>query len=216
MDTHFGVKEFVKMMLGAVEQVKNGQRQLSELDSACGDGDHGTTMQRAMIRLEKVLAGDKRVDLKSLVYSLGWTLLGVDGGATGPLLGSMFLGMSEALVEEQELDAAGLATMFEAGLRSVERQTKARIGDKTMIDALVPAVVALRQAADNGKGIQEILRDAAEAAEKGAISTRGMVARFGKAKYSAERSLGHQDAGATSIALIFQGIHNGYVKLDVT
>jgi len=214
MDTQVGVQEFVAMMLGVVEQVKNAQRYLSELDAACGDGDHGTTMLRAMNRLETVLADDQRRDLKTLVYSLGWTLLSVDGGATGPLLGSLFLGMSEALGEKQELDAAGLAAMFEAGLKSVERQTKAKIGDKTMIDALAPAVAVLRDGAEKGKGIPEILRDAADAAQRGAASTRGFVARFGKAKYSAERSLGHQDAGATSIAMIFQGFHDGYVKLQ--
>src|SRR5205823_8102192 len=97
------------MILGAIEEVRSGHAQLSELDAACGDGDHGTTMLRAMNLLEKTLAEDKQNDLSSLAYNLGWALLGVDGGATGPLLGSLFLGVSEGLGGKPVLDAAGLA-----------------------------------------------------------------------------------------------------------
>src|ERR1700730_8816093 len=144
MSDQVGMNEFVAMMGGAIHQVKEGERYLSELDSACGDGDHGITMLRAVNRLEQTLTDGKQSDLKTLVYDLGWTLLGIDGGATGPLLGTLFLGMSETLAEKSSLDAAGLALIFEEGLQAVEKQTKARVGDRTMLDALVPAVAALR------------------------------------------------------------------------
>jgi phosphoenolpyruvate---glycerone phosphotransferase subunit DhaL len=95
--------------------------------------------------------------------------------------------------------------MFETGLAGVRRQSKAQIGDKTIMDALLPAVEAVRQAADGAKSIKEALREAAEAAEKGAVSTKEFQARFGRAKNLGDRTIGHQDPGATSMALIFQG-----------
>ncbi len=212
MNSQVGVNEFVAMMTGAIQKIKDGERYLSELDSACGDGDHGITMLRAVNRLNETLGKSGTTDLKSLVYDIGWTLHGVDGGATGPLLGTLFLGMSEGLDGKESLDAQGLAEMFEGGLHAVEKQTKARVGDKTMIDALTPAVASLRAGADKGFDIAEVLRSAADAAQQGASTTRTLVAKFGKAKHSAERSLGHQDAGATSMAMIFRGFFEGLSK----
>jgi phosphoenolpyruvate---glycerone phosphotransferase subunit DhaL len=217
VDVHMnevGEKEFVAMMRGAIQQVRHGENLLSELDSACGDGDHGITMRRAMERVEAILTRSAQNDFRSLVYDVGWALLGVDGGATGPLLGSLFMGMSEALDGKQMLDATGVAEMFEDGLQAVQRQTKAKVGNKTMIDALVPAVAAVREGANRGNDISEMLRHAAESAGQGAAATREMVAQFGKAKFSGERSLGHQDAGATSMALIFRGFSDGFNKLQ--
>jgi phosphoenolpyruvate---glycerone phosphotransferase subunit DhaL len=213
MNIQVGPKEFAAMMLGAIQQVKEGEKYLSELDSACGDGDHGITMLRAVTRLEKTLADGDKSDLKTLVYDLGWTLLGIDGGATGPLLGSLFLGMSETLAEETSLDPAGVAQMFEQGLQAVQKQTKAKVGDRTMLDALVPAVSALRDGAGRSESVTEILSSAADSAHEGALATRNMVARFGKARFSAERSLGHQDPGATSTAMMFRGFYEGFAKI---
>jgi dihydroxyacetone kinase phosphoprotein-dependent L subunit len=212
MSTRIGKVEFSAMMAGAVERVRSGSAFLSELDSACGDGDHGITMRRAMGLLEKALAEKKEESLSALIDRLAWTLLGVDGGATGPLLGSFFMGMAEAVGGQNELDGEAFASAFEAGLASVQRQTKAQVGDKTMIDALVPAIKALRAGADAGKTFANSLRDAAEAARDGAASTKHLIAKFGKAKFSAERTLGHQDAGATSMAMIFEGFCEGVIK----
>lgn len=212
MNSQVGINEFVAMMVGAIQQVKDGERYLSELDSACGDGDHGITMLRAVNRVNETLGKPDRTDLKSLVDDIGWTLHGVDGGATGPLLGTLFLGMSEGLNGKESLDARGLAEMFEEGLHAVEKQTKARVGDKTMMDALTPAVASLRASADMGFDIPAVLQSAADAAQQGASTTRTLVAKFGKAKHSGERSLGHQDAGATSLAMIFRGFLEGLSK----
>jgi dihydroxyacetone kinase-like protein len=212
MSTRIGKGEFVAMMAGAIERVRNGSPVLSELDSACGDGDHGLTMRRAMGLLEKALAEKEEESLSALIDRLAWTLLGVDGGATGPLLGSLFMGMAEGVGGQSELDCAAFASAFVAGLASVQRQTKAQVGDKTMIDALVPAVKALRAGADAGKTLADSLRDAAEAAWNGAASTKNLTARFGKAKFAAERTLGHQDPGATSVAMIFEGFCEGIIK----
>ncbi len=124
-------------------------------------------------------------------------------------MGSFLMGLSNGVGEQDAIDCPTLAAMFEAGLAGVRRQSKAQIGDKTMMDALLPAVDAIRQAADAGKSIKETLQKAAEAAENGAVSTKDFRAKFGRAKNLGDRTLGHQDPGATSMALIFQGFFEG-------
>jgi dihydroxyacetone kinase-like protein len=126
------------------------------------------------------------------------------------LLGSLFLGMSETLEGEEHSAALDLAQMFKDALASVQKQTKARVGGRTMIDALAPAISLLRDGAHKGRA-SEILRSAADSTQKSAVLTRDMVARFGKAKGA--RLLGYQDAGATSIAMIFQGFYEGFIGL---
>jgi len=205
MSATIGYEQFVQMLARAAEQVRANQQALSQLDSVCGDGDHGTTMVRAMGNLEKAIAEGGSRELKSLLFDIGWAVMGVDGGATGPLLGTLFMGMADAVAGKETLDADDLAGMFEAGLAALQKQTKAQVGDKTMIDALVPAVAALRAAADDGQEIASALQRAAEAAEQGAASTKDIPARFGRAKNLGERTIGHQDPGATSMALIFRG-----------
>lgn len=199
----------VRMLMAAAEEIRRNHETLSKLDSVGGDGDHGTTMLRAMGCLEKAVDASGSQDLESLLYDVGWAILGVDGGATGPLLGTFFMSMSEGAAGKDTLDVSALATMFEAGLAGVHKQTKAQIGDKTMIDALAPAVIAMREAADAGAAIVEALRRAAEAAEQGASWTKGLQARFGRARNIKEKSIGTQDPGAMSIALIFRGFVKG-------
>ncbi|PYV92690.1 MAG: dihydroxyacetone kinase subunit L [Acidobacteria bacterium] len=209
MVTTLCIKELLWMMGGAIEKVKCEHKVLSELDSACGDGDHGTTMLRATNQLEKVMTAHQSDNLQGLLSDMGWTVLGIDGGATGPLLGSFFTGMSESVAGKQTLDTEALTAMFEAGLNALKKQTKAQVGDKTLMDALVPAVAALRAGAEANKEILQILREAAAAAQEGAYSTKNLKARFGRAKYLGDRTLGHQDPGATSISLMFQGFYDG-------
>ena len=205
MSQTIGYKELVAMLRGAAEQVQKNKDVLSQLDSVGGDGDHGTTMARAMGHLEKAAAGAKRGDLKALLTDIGWAIMGVDGGATGPLVGSFFMGMADAVSGKGALDAAALAAMFEAGLAAVQKQTKAQVGDKTMMDALVPAIAALRAAANAGQDVSAALREAAAAAQQGAESTKNFPAKFGRAKNLGDRTIGHPDPGATSFALIFKG-----------
>lgn len=172
------------MLAGAIAKVKDGSDYLSQLDSAGGDGDHGVTMRRAMNEVEKTVAANQEASLRELIAQVGWTLLGIDGGVTGPLLGSFFIGVAENVGEHQALDVEGLAGAFEAGVAQLRKQTKAQIGDKTMIDALLPAVEALRGAVNAGKDVEQSLREAAEAAGRGADATRNFVAKFGKARFS--------------------------------
>ena len=209
-----GPEEFVCMIRGAAARVRSQHALLSELDSAAGDGDHGTTMLRAVSRLESVAGEPVQRDVNSLVQAAGWALLGVDGGAAGSLLGTMFLGMADAVQPGAVLDANAVADMFEGGLAAVRRQTKADIGDKTMMDALIPAVAAMRAGVEAGDSIGAVLKNAADAARRGAASTKDFVARFGRAKYLGEKTLGHQDPGANSIALIFEGLHEAYTEQE--
>jgi len=194
------------MLRGAAAEVKANHEELSRLDSFGGDGDHGTTMVRAMGCMEKAIDAVSTSEVKTLLNDVGWAIMGVDGGATGPLLGMFFMGMAEG-ASGDVVDAETLARMFESGLAKVQKQTKAQVGDKTMIDALVPAVHAMKSA--GVKELADALKCAADAAEQGAASTRELQARFGRAKNIKEKSIGTQDPGATSVALIFRGFWKG-------
>jgi dihydroxyacetone kinase-like protein len=197
------------MIRSAADKIRANRDELSKLDSAIGDGDHGMTIARAMGIAEKVLEDSGKTEIKGLLKDVGWGVMGVDGGATGPLLGSFLMGLGKGLGEKETIDCPTLAAMFEAGLAGVRRQSKAQIGDKTMMDALLPAVDVIRKAADEGKSTEEALLKAAEAAEKGAVSTMEFKARFGRAKNLGDRTIGHQDPGATSMALILRGFSEG-------
>ena len=200
--------DVARMLRSAAERVRAEKATLSVLDSHGGDGDHGTTMARAMDRLEGALDGDDVPEAGKLMKAVGWAIMGVDGGAIGPLLGSFFSSMAPA-APEGAIDGPAFAALFEAGLGGLLKNTRARVGDKTLVDALVPAVGELRSAVDAGEAIPDALTRAAEAAERGAASTVELEARFGRAKHLGPGSKGHADPGATSIALLFKGLEEG-------
>lgn len=197
--------ELGRMFADAAQLIRNQNEILSQLDSQCGDGDHGTTMMRAMEVLEDAI-GSSPIDrdLSETLRQAGWSVMGVDGGASSALLGSFITGMGDTELGGA-VDCAALAKCLATGLQSVQKRTKARPGDKTMMDALVPAVETFGAAAASGKSISEAMNDAAAAAEAGAASTKSLVARHGRAKYLGEKTLGYADAGATSMALLFRG-----------
>jgi dihydroxyacetone kinase-like protein len=216
MSSIIGVGEFRAMLAAAAARVREGSEYLSQLDAAGGDGDHGTTMRRAMSEIDKTLAAHPEARLQELIAQVGWSLLSIDGGATGPLLGSFFLGIADEVGERPSLDARGLAAAFEAGSARVRKQSKAQPGDKTMLDALLPALTALRAAADAGKDCAQSLRDAAEAAARGADATKDWVPKFGKARFAGERTRGYPDPGASSLAMIFAGFAAGIHTPDAS
>jgi phosphoenolpyruvate---glycerone phosphotransferase subunit DhaL len=171
---------------------------LTELDAAIGDADHGINMDRGMQAVVGKLDGTPPDDIGALLKLVGMTLVSTVGGAAGPLYGTLFLQMGTAAGQKPGLTAAEWATALEAGVRSVQARGKAEPGDKTMVDALLPAVAALQQGVAAGLPAAEALRRAAEAAEQGMRATVPLVARKGRASYLGERSAGHQDPGATS------------------
>lgn len=212
MIDQIGYDDFVNMLHGSAEIIESERQRLSQLDSISGDGDHGTTMSRAMKLVSKAIDQQKSKEIKGLLESVSWNLLGVDGGATGPLLGTLFKGMADSLIEGQQVTVAVFSQMFETGLTLLEEITKARIGDKTLMDALIPAISSLKESAREGKNFLESLKAAEEAARNGAEGTKDLVARFGRAKNLGERTLGYPDPGATSIVLIFKGFYEALLK----
>ena len=191
------------------QRIQENHELLSRLDSATGDGDHGVTMKRTAEAMLQSVQSCSSGSIADLLEQLGWNVMSVDGGSTSPLLGSFFMGMAEAAAGCRTLGGPALAGVFEAGLAKLRAQTAAKPGDKTLLDALVPAVETLRQAADQGSAPEEMLARAAEAAEQGAQGTRELQARFGRARNLGARTIGHVDPGATSIAILFAGFHDG-------
>lgn len=199
-------KDFFAMMQAAAHLIHEQQGRLSQLDSVAGDGDHGSTMMRIMRSLEAAFNSDMPIELRSCFCDAGWKVMNSDGGASGSLLGAFFLGLGEGACEHAWWwDCTELATAFEAGLSAIQAQTRAKIGDKTLMDALAPAIEALRSAANAGQSVDGALHTAAEAAQLGAKTTENMIAHYGRARLLGEKTLGHQDAGAASVALMFQG-----------
>jgi dihydroxyacetone kinase-like protein len=183
-------------------EVAENRSYLTKLDGAIGDGDHGTNMDRGMKKaLERLEATDSD-DIGASLKAVGMALVSSVGGAAGPLYGTFFMQMGQAAAGRSELDLAGFTEAFDAGIQGVVRRGKAEPGDKTMVDALVPALDALRQA--GGDDVAAALERAAQAAREGMESTVPMVARKGRASYLGERSAGHQDPGATSSHLLLK------------
>lgn len=169
---------------------------LTELDAPIGDSDHGANMARGFGAVRAKLVGLDRGDIGALLKTVGMTLLSTIGGASGPLYGTLFLEAGKQAAGAAALDLAAWTSCLEAGLAGLQRRGKAVPGDKTMVDALGPAIAALKAA--EGATLADALGRAAEAARRGAEATTPLVARKGRASYLGERSVGHQDPGATS------------------
>ena len=176
---------------------------LTDLDAAIGDADHGINMDRGMTAVIGALGSEAApADMSALCKQVGMTLVKSVGGASGPLYGTFFLRMAGALGAGDSVDAADFAKALRAGVEGVVQRGRAEAGDKTMFDALAPALDALDAALASGSGLAAALADATVAAEKGRDATESMVARKGRASYLGQRSVGHQDPGATSAAML--------------
>lgn len=194
-----GAQSWVRTFAELVTEHKDS---LTDLDAAIGDGDHGANMDRGMRAVIAALDESEPATASALFSKVSMTVVSTVGGASGPLFGTMFLRMGTALGDSTEISVAQLATALRAGLNGVIARGKAEAGDKTMLDALAPAVTALDEAAAAGTGKAEALRLALSAAEEGRAATTPMLARKGRASYLGERSVGHQDPGATTVALL--------------
>jgi dihydroxyacetone kinase-like protein len=200
------------MLSAAVEHIRRAANMLSTLDAATGDGDHGAAMCKVADAIVETIAHRTDQDLSSLLSDIGWAVMGTDTGSTGPLYGSLFVGMSRKAAGPEPLHARAFASMLEAGVENLRQSTKAKPGDKTMIDALAPATEAIRTAADAGQPIGDILDAGASAAARGVEATRQMKAAFGRARNIGERSIGHLDPGAVSMSLFFAGLKEGFTN----
>jgi len=179
---------------------------LTELDSAIGDADHGANMARGMDAVVAKLDSAVPPTVDELLKTVGMTLVSSVGGASGPLYGTLFLRMGMAAGTVDELDAAGLAASLRAGLDGIVARGKAEAGDKTMFDAMAPAVDALDAQIAGGADLAAATAAAADAAAAGRDATEPLVARKGRASYLGERSAGHIDPGAASTTLLFEAL----------
>jgi phosphoenolpyruvate---glycerone phosphotransferase subunit DhaL len=184
--------------------VAENKEYLTELDSAIGDADHGINMNRGMAAVVAKLDAGEAGDVGALLKAVGMTLVSTVGGASGPLYGTLFLEMGKSAAGKSELSGQDWADALAAGVAGVQRRGKAELGDKTMLDALVPAVETLRSALADGSTLDEALRRSAETAQAGMTATIPLVAHKGRASYLGERSANHQDPGATSSWLLLR------------
>lgn len=182
--------------------VSEHREYLTQLDSPIGDADHGANLDRGMTVVLAALADPPSTTVAALFKRVGMTLVSNVGGASGPLYGTFFLRMASAAGEVEQLDGKALAAALRGGLEGVIARGKAAAGDKTMLDALAPAVEAFDQALADGHSLDDALKAAGDAANSGRDATTEMLARKGRASYLGERSIGHQDPGATSMALL--------------
>ncbi|MBG0817520.1 dihydroxyacetone kinase subunit DhaL [Planomonospora sp. ID82291] len=197
-----GTGFFAAWIEEAARSVRAGKDRLTRLDTAIGDGDHGTNLDRGLTAAVQVLADRPPASPGALLVLVGGTLIRKVGGASGPLYGTAFREAGKALGEEPAVSPGALAGALEAAVDGVRRLGSAVEGDKTMVDALAPAVRALAQAVREGREVPEALEAAASAARNGAEATVPMQARKGRASYLGPRSVGHQDPGAASAALL--------------
>ncbi|MEW1751641.1 dihydroxyacetone kinase subunit DhaL [Streptomyces angustmyceticus] len=188
--------------------MSRNQDHLTTLDSAIGDGDHGANMARGFGAVRAVLDDASRpaASVDEILVAAGKTLVAVVGGASGPLFGSAFRALGEALDADAEIDTPRFAAGLAAALDKLQQLGAAVPGDKTMVDAYAPAVAAFRDAAQSGADFRTAAHAAADAAEAGMRATVPMQARKGRASYLGLRSIGHQDPGATSTTYVFRAL----------
>ena len=207
-DSHTLNREELKsMMLYVAEKIVENEPYLTEIDLKIGDGDHGTGMKRGFCEVAKALPGFEPVFAEDVLQFVGTTLLDTMGGASGVLFGTVFL---SGLTRREHHEAVGITDFYEIfsqALEALKQRGRARVGDKTMVEALEPAVNGLTAAAEAGDTMKEGLRKAEQGARDGVEYTKTVKARFGRARYFGEKAIGLQDAGATSVWIIFRSMH---------
>ncbi|HPU69008.1 MAG TPA: dihydroxyacetone kinase subunit DhaL [Acetomicrobium flavidum] len=203
---HLDVTKAVAIVENIKEIIDANKEFLTRLDSAIGDADHGINMSRGFAKALEKVRNNQYNDIGAVFKDVAMTLMSTVGGAAGPLYGTFFMRASMKLAGLKEADLTLLAQAFREGLQGVVALGKAQLGDKTMVDALTPAIEALEAAAKQGLPLKEGLKRALDMAEKGMKDTIPLVARKGRASYLGERSAGHQDPGATSSYLILKAI----------
>lgn len=191
-------QKLAEVMAAIAKTIEENKEFLTQLDNKIGDGDHGINLARGFAAVEQKLPTWANSDIGTLLKGVGMQLVSTVGGASGPLYGTAFMKAGMACKGLTELDGPAFAAAMEAAVEGIKMRGKATEGEKTMLDALCPALRAVKAAVENGKSLKEALQDGAEAAEQGVAYTKTIIATKGRASYLGERSLGHQDPGATS------------------
>lgn len=200
------IEGFTAWLAAFRDRVTEQRSYLTELDSAIGDADHGANMARGMAAVMEKVGASPATTADELFKTVGMTLVTSVGGASGPLYGTFFLRLGMTAGAVAECDAAALSSALRAGLDGVVARGKAEAGDKTMFDAMAPALEAMDAAIASGASLAEATAAARDAAAAGRDATETLVARKGRASYLGERSAGHLDPGATSTALLFDAL----------
>ena len=199
------IEQAKEMLIYVADRIIENKPYLTEIDSAIGDGDHGIGMAGGMQKAKAKLEAQESFDSVYDVFAMaGKAMLMSMGGASGVIFGSLYLAGAKGMKPGTELTAEDLAAMERKSLEAIKERGKASVGDKTMVDALEPAVEAMEAASH--KGLLEMLKEAEKAAYQGVENTKGQLAKYGRAKSLLERAIGHQDAGATSVAIIFRSM----------
>lgn len=199
-------QEILQWLQNFAVQIERNKDYLTELDAAIGDADHGINMDRGFKKVMIQLPSVADKDIGSILKSVSMTLISSIGGASGPLYGTFFLRASTAAANRQELTNEEIVSLLQAGLDGLLQRGKAQLGDKTMVDVFSPAIDAFKQAVGEGKNTKQAMQQAVAAAEQGMKDTIPMLAKKGRASYLGERSIGHQDPGATSAYLMLKSL----------
>ena len=197
-------KQMAAVIAAVAKKIEAEKDFLTQLDNEIGDGDHGINLARGFAAVEQKLPSLADTDIGALLKGVGMQLVSTVGGASGPLYGTAFMKAGMACKGLTELDGPAFAAAMEAAVNGIKMRGKATEGEKTMLDALCPALRAVKAAVDGGKSLKETLQDGAAAAGQGVEYTKTIIATKGRASYLGERSLGHQDPGATSAWYMLQ------------
>ncbi|MCR4892730.1 MAG: dihydroxyacetone kinase subunit L [Lachnospiraceae bacterium] len=207
MTDNVKVLDIVEKMAVAIDE--NAQF-LTDLDAAIGDNDHGINMDRGFKKVIADLPGLEGKGVDAIMKKVGMDLVSTVGGSAGPLYGTAFMKAGASVAGKTEVDMADFLNMMEAAIGGVQLRGKAVKGEKTMLDAMIPALDAMKEANEAGKGTKEVLEAGVKAAEDGVEYTKTIIATKGRASYLGERSIGHQDPGATSFTVILKTIAAEY------
>ncbi|MGI6031557.1 MAG: DAK2 domain-containing protein [Eubacteriales bacterium] len=197
---------FAGMLCSAADLMEEQSDRLSEIDSRFGDGDHGVTIAKIARLIRQRAQLWQEESFQEFLEDLGMAIMEVKGGSAGPLYGTMVGGLGTQLEGVTLLDSQAVQQMFQGCLSEMQDVTTAKVGDKTMMDALIPAVEAVQQSSGEP---QELFRVAAQAAQDGARASEGFISKFGRARSYKEQTIGTPDAGAVSTSLFFQGLYQG-------
>jgi phosphoenolpyruvate---glycerone phosphotransferase subunit DhaL len=204
---NMNTEQILRWLQRFATKIEQNKEYLTELDAAIGDADHGINMERGFKKLLIQLPTIANKDIGSILKSVSMTLIASIGGASGPLYGTFFLRASSAVADKDELDEQDMVDMLRAGLNGVIERGKTQLGDKTMLDVLFPAVTAFEKAVDERKVMRDAMGQALAAAEQAMKDTALMQAKKGRASYLGDRSIGHQDPGATSCYLMLKCLY---------
>ncbi len=214
MEKPFRVADGKMVLMRMVRVIRENKEYLGEVDGLIGDGDHGMNMNKGFSVFQERFK-DSDIDFCSGLQSLGLVLMNEIGGSMGPIYGTMFLSMAKAAEGKQTLTVSDLTGMMTSALSELQELVDARVGDKTLMDTLIPAIEAMQEAEAQGKDMRTMLENMKQAAKEGRDATKDMVARYGRSSRLGERSRGVLDAGSVSCCLLLESMADGIVEAIV-